>query len=86
MGGKESLLYLDASTQGGRAVSCPKPAAPSDQQGQEFLSVEGGLHAETAESPDSLLESGHRWSDQHHLVLNTVHLYFQSWFVSISWR
>lgn len=35
-------------------------------------------------SPDSLLESGHRWSDQHPLVLNTVNLYFQGWFVSIS--
>ena len=28
---------------------------------------------------------GHWWSDQHHLVLNTVNLWFQGWFVSISW-
>ena len=70
----------------GRQSPVQRPAAPSDQQGQELLSVEGGLHAETAQSPDSLLESGHRWSDQHRLVLNTVNLYFQGWFVSVSWR
>ena len=47
-----------------------------------------GLHSATAVSSDSNLEIGHQWSDQHHLliVLSTVNLQFQGWFVSISLR
>lgn len=50
VGGKESLVYSDARTQGRGEGKSPvqRPAAPTDQQGQELLSGEGGLHAETA--------------------------------------
>ena len=47
-----------------------------------------GLRAARAVSSDSQFEVGHQWSDQHHLliVLSTVNLQFQGWFVSISLR
>ena len=35
-------------------------------------------------STHSHLELGHRWSNQHHLVLGTVNLQFHGWFVSIA--
>ena len=36
--------------------------------GQELLSAEGGVtYRDSAVSSDGHLETGHRWSDQHHL-------------------
>ena len=63
--------------------------SPDNRDGARgFIDKGRGLHAAIAVSSDGLLETGHRWSDQHHLliVLSTVNLQFQGWFVSLSLR
>ena len=67
--------------------ACPEAdPLPDNQWARGFRAFVGrvGLLAETAIKSDSHLEVGHWWSDQHHLVISTVSLQFQSQFISIS--
>ena len=69
---KPTPVLLPGESQGGR-TSVQRPTAPpphptlATSGASTFIDREKGLHAETAVSSDSHLQTGHRCSDQHHL-------------------